>query len=472
MNSRDIDELMRMQDIVGRNSTQRLIEQAEQNALRESRHGLLNLTHDPFSRMSEAERRFLTEPRPEFERLASLQAHELSGGYTRAAEMAFERMREVADAASKFRTGGELFDYFEQSGRAERQALAAFEGHREVERLWKGADAGWEHMLRSERLLARAGVFDHARDAATAYYTSMDAVTRRLVESEALNPNSTKYVAGLIEPLDYHARFSMETLNRLNGADLSSRESAALGGSLTLFNDQITRLTAAVAPMIQRPGRIVRVRPPRVEFNLPATQQRELLDRTEEVPEDAGYEALAPLAPSSQLVDDAIACVMLYERCNEARRLRGEEPFFKPTTRGTVAACWIGMIVADDRDKFDLLIDQLYMLIYEGAGGQKQKYLVEYGGIMERPECDAVWDIKQLRSKRSRHDIEHGSEGDIRKKYRDLGEMYRRLGLSRFPQTPDEYALLQREVLRNLRAFMTELAERIERGGAAPPASE
>lgn len=300
----------------------------------------------------------------------------------------------------------------------------------------------------------------------------MDAVTRRLVESEALNPASTKYVAGLIEPVSYHARFSIETLNRLSAGGLSAREAAALGGSLTLFNDQITRLTAAVAPMIQRPGRIVRVRPPRVEFNLPAAQQKELLDRTDEVPEDAGYETLAPLAPSSQLADDAIACLMLYERCNEARLFRGEAPFFRPTARGTVAAGWISMLVADDRDKFDFLIDQLYMLIYEGAGGQKQKYLVENGGVMERPECDAVWDIKQLRSKRSRHDIEHGSEGEVRKKYRELGEMYRRLGLSRFPQTPEEYALLQRVVLRNLRVFMTELAERIERGGAAPPASE
>ncbi len=245
-----------------------------------------------------------------------------------------------------------------------------------------------------------------------------------------------------------------------------------MGGSLTLFNDQITRLTAAVSPMIQRPGGIVRVRPPRVAFNLPATQQRELLDQTEEVPEDARYKTLALLAPSSQLADDAIACVLLYERCNESRLIRGEKPFFKPTTRGTVAAYWMGMIVADDRDKFDFFIDQLYMLFYEGAGGTKIKLLTENEGIMERNECEALWDIKQLRSKRSRHDIGHGSEGEVRKKYRDLGEMFRRLGLSRLPQTPEEYTLLQRVVLHNLRAFMTELAERIERGGATPTASE
>lgn len=436
MNSRDIDELMRMQNIVGRNSTQRLIEQVERNTLRETRLGLDNLARNPFSRMSEAERRFLTQPQPEFERLAALQALESRGGSMRAAEAAFERMRQIEDAASKLRKGGELYDYFERGARAERQALAAIKGREQVEHLWKRTDARWEHMLRSEQLLARAGIFDHARDAATAYYASMDAVTRRLVESDVLNQNSTKYIARLTEPLDYHARFSMETLDRLTGASLSARESAALGGSLTLFNDQITRLTAAVSPMIQRPGRIVRVRPPRVAFNLPATQQRELLDQTEEVPEDAGYETLALLAPSSQLADDAIACVLLYERCNESRLIRGEKPFFKPTTRGTVAACWMGMIVADDRDKFDFFIDQLYMLFYEGAGGTKIKLLTENEGIMERNECEALWDIKQLRSKRSRHDIGHGSEGEVRKKYRDLGEMFRRLGLSRLPQTP------------------------------------
>jgi hypothetical protein len=48
-----------------------------------------------------------------------------------------------------------------------------------------------------------------------------------------------------------------------------------------------------------------------VAFNLPAKQQRELLDQTEEVPEDVGYETLAPFAPSSQLADDAIASVTL-----------------------------------------------------------------------------------------------------------------------------------------------------------------
>ncbi len=95
---------MRMQDMVGKNSTQRLI---EQNALRDSRLGLDNLTRDLFSHMAEAKRRFLTQTQPEFERLATLQALESGGGHMRAAEAAFERMRQIEDAARKLRTGGD-----------------------------------------------------------------------------------------------------------------------------------------------------------------------------------------------------------------------------------------------------------------------------------------------------------------------------------------------------------------------------
>ena len=102
------------------------------------------------------------------------------------------------------------------------------------------------------------------------------------------------------------------------------------------------------------------------------------------------------------------------------------------------------------------------MLFYEGAGGQKIKLLRKHGGVMEESECEALWDIKHLRSKRSRHDIEHGSEGEIRKKFRDLYKIYTRAGLSRLPQTPEEYKILHRAVIRNLKAFLTEVAERLE----------
>jgi hypothetical protein len=81
---------------------------------------------------------------------------------------------------------------------------------------------------------------------------------------------------------------------------------------------------------------------------------------------------------------------------------------------------------------------------------------------MQRDESDALWDIKHLRSKHSRHDIRHGSEGEIRKKYRELKQVLARLGLSHFPQTAEEYRQLQRAVLRDLKDYLAKMADRIE----------
>jgi hypothetical protein len=101
------------------------------------------------------------------------------------------------------------------------------------------------------------------------------------------------------------------------------------------------------------------------------------------------------------------------------------------------------------------------MLFYEGGGGQKIKLLRENGGVMERTECDALWDVKRLRTK-ARHDIEHGSGGDIKGKWRELRWVCERLGLGRLPQTPDEYKSFQQQILRNLKAFLKTLAIRLE----------
>lgn len=181
-----------------------------------------------------------------------------------------------------------------------------------------------------------------------------------------------------------------------------------------------------------------------------------------ELPAEAGYDAYAQLAPAAELVEDALACVHFYERCNEARQLQGKEPLFKTTTRGLVAAVNLLLIVAVDRNSFDNFVDLLYILIYEGSGAGSTRLLAENKGVMQREESDALWDIKHLRSKRSRHDIEHGSEGEIRKKYRELKQVLARLGLSRFPQTPEEYRRLQRAVLRNLKDYLAKVADRIE----------
>ena len=64
-------------------------------------------------------------------------------------------------------------------------------------------------------------------------------------------------------------------------------------------------------------------------------------------------------------------------------------------------------------------MDSLYMLIYEGSGSAKR--VLE---VLTDEECSPLWDIKFLRTD-CRHDVEHGSESDIKNKKRKIGEAYK-----------------------------------------------
>lgn len=364
----------------------------------------------------------------------------------------YQQLIELEKNTRNNRTGIELYNTLE----GERRAIKALTEINQSDKLWK-------QVLESERLLRRNRLLDDTRNAANIYYASTNAITQQFIDNEALTPRNAKYVEQLLEPMKNHAHFATETLNQLAKTEFTTRETTALRSSLTLSNHQIAQLSAVITQIVVPPSDTTRERSPRIKFNLFEIQQKELLEQTEPISEKADYEDIAPLAPSSESAGDALECISLYKRCNESRRFKGEEPFFKPTAQGILSAAYIVMIVADSKDKFDFLIDHLYMLFYEGTGASKIKLLKENGGIMERAEGEVIWDIKQLRSKRSRHDIEHGTEGEIKKKYRDLEQMYKRLGLSRFPQTSEEFKLLQHNLLKNLRTFLTEVAERIEK---------
>lgn len=363
----------------------------------------------------------------------------------------YQNIRRFEEDVRNHRSGIEIYNSLER----ERQNIKILSEINRTDQLWKQA-------LESDKLLRNNYLFEDTRKAATIYYASTNAITQRFIDNETLIPRNAKYIEQLTEPMKNHARFATETLNQLTKTGITNHEIRALRASLTLSNHQIAQLTSAITPIVVPPTDTFRVRPPRVKFNLLETQKKELLEQPEPISEDANYEDLALLTPSSELATDAIACITLYERCNESRRFKGEDLLFKPTSRGTLAAAQIVWIVADSKDRFDFFIDQLYMLFYEGTGATKIKLLKENGGVMEKEECDVIWDIKNLRSKRARHDIEHGSESDIKKKYREVVETHKRLGLNHFPQKPEEYRILQHNLLKNLKNFLTVVAERIE----------
>lgn len=148
-------------------------------------------------------------------------------------------------------------------------------------------------------------------------------------------------------------------------------------------------------------------------------------------------------------------------RCNKASKLQGSEEIFKSTNQAQEALVMLPGIVVRDESSLRDFITYLYMLIYEGAGDQKLRFLKDNGGPMERDECDAVWNLKALRNKWLIHDPEHGDSKSIDRSYRTLAEGLNNLGLNKYPSKKEEFEDLQHKVLSTLLDFHTELERRI-----------
>lgn len=107
------------------------------------------------------------------------------------------------------------------------------------------------------------------------------------------------------------------------------------------------------------------------------------------------------------------------QHINELRMAKGEEPMFKPTNKTYTAVSCLTSSFAVDQNTFGNVMDSLYMLIYEGSGSANR--ILE---VLNDEECLPLWNIKSLRTD-CRHDVEHGSEKQIQKKKREIGETYK-----------------------------------------------
>ncbi len=67
-------------------------------------------------------------------------------------------------------------------------------------------------------------------------------------------------------------------------------------------------------------------------------------------------------------------------------------------------------------------MDQLFFLLYEGAGTDNCRLL----GIIDDSDLQPLWRVKHLRLD-FRHDIEHGEVRDIARKHEKIGGAYEAL---------------------------------------------
>ena len=113
-----------------------------------------------------------------------------------------------------------------------------------------------------------------------------------------------------------------------------------------------------------------------------------------------------------------------------------------------------------DRETLEQVTDSLYFALYEAAGTENLRFLKPNGGPLEPNDCDAIWCIKQFRL-HARHDIDHGKEKSIDKKYSDLNAALAEMGLSRYPQDANEFRQLHRALFQRVVTFLQTLHERL-----------
>jgi len=96
----------------------------------------------------------------------------------------------------------------------------------------------------------------------------------------------------------------------------------------------------------------------------------------------------------------------------------GNVPIFKPTAQTMRSCALIPSKIATNELEFNLIIDCLYFLLYEGSGAAKKLVAIVNDSFLQ-----PLWKVKHLRLA-ARHDIDHGSQSSINKKRKNIRDTY------------------------------------------------
>lgn len=334
---------------------------------------------------------------------------------------------------------------------------------------WQEANRRLNEVVRNAPPNSLLGLL--ARNATGVYQANADILARRIEERDLLNSNPG-LASRMVLPAVSYVDFSRRTVERIGGSD-DPEERAALGGSLLVAEKQVTESTRLIVEVTAES--VMDVAPDHAPSQTGTTYgiydavQLDLID-VRSLPADATYPVLLRFSSAASLAELTRRALATLMRCNKDSRLHGGKEIFKPTAQWHEALIMLPGIVVRDESSLRDVITFLYMLIYEGAGDKKLRFLKEHGGYMERAECDAVWNLKALRNKWLIHDPEHGDAKSIDASYRSLGEALKSLGLSRFPRERGEFEDMQLRLLKGLQEFLTKLDDHIAAAGGPPTA--
>ena len=299
-----------------------------------------------------------------------------------------------------------------------------------------------------------------ARQATAVYEANASRMERGIVERNLIKTNPA-LAADMLLPTVSYLDFSQRTVNRIAESE-DSDQRTALGGSLVIAEEHVsdaTRLLVEVESDEQEVTESLIIAPSKT-YPIYEVVQLDLIN-VRDLPPEATYTVLLRFSSAATLAGLTRQTLSAILRCNKTSKLRGSQEIFKATTQAQEALIVLPGLVVRDESSLRDFITYLYMLIYEGAGDQKLRFIKDNGGPMERDECDAIWNLKALRNKWLIHDPEHGDAKAIDKSYRSLAEALTSLGQNTFPNTKQEFEELQRKVLNTLLEFHVELERRI-----------
>jgi hypothetical protein len=268
------------------------------------------------------------------------------------------------------------------------------------------------------------------------------------------------FAESLLLPVEQYGRFLQETVDRLGVVELGSSMSRALQGSILLADD-VLRVNAHIAELFGSTSFVPTstTLTSRPSLILPFVQRDELVEAREELP-SLEVADLAQHSPAHEVAARANRVLQGIFDVNRTRKLKGKAETFTPTTRLMIAVRDLPILVAHDESSLGDLLDTLFILLYESAGDDHLRYIDSEGGELTRDDCEIIWIIKRLRAN-ARHDLDHGKPGSVAKKWRDLGEDLKALGLARMPSNEPEFRRLQGSLIERAEKFVIEILGRI-----------
>lgn len=138
---------------------------------------------------------------------------------------------------------------------------------------------------------------------------------------------------------------------------------------------------------------------------------------------------------------------------------KGITEVFKHTDAVLRAASVLSGVICSTREDLGKIIDGLYFMFYENLGRIK-KYIPD-AEIREKNVFQCIFRVKHIRTD-YRHDYEHGSDADIRKKQQDLGESYFHYTGKSVPRTEEDFQNAQINLYDDFEALVDHIFSVVE----------